>query len=185
MVRIALARRRCSGAVSDDAVAARVEVGAPQDLVDEEVAEPGDVALLQERGLDRGVAPAEPLPQRRRGDVERVDAQPGLVRVEQHGAEPSRVAHHERAAVAEADAEPVPVAVVAVARVAQRVARRVAVQQHAAGHAEVQPECRARVLGPGVSVRAVSGLVSSRRSLPWRRAATKRRPGSTAVITVA
>ena len=82
---------------------------------------------------------------------ERVGTEPRLVGIELDRAEPARVAQHERAAVGEVHAEAMPLRDPAVARVHERVAGLLAVDDHAAAHAEVHAEphvgirrCRAR-----------------------------------------
>ena len=72
--------------------------------------------------------------------VERVGAEPGLVGVELDRAEPARIAQVHRAPVGEAHAEAAPRVDVAVARVDERIAGGVAVDQHPPAHAEVHPE---------------------------------------------
>ena len=74
----------------------RVEAGPPEELVDEEVAEPGDAVLVEQDGLERAAAPRQELPQLGGGDGERVDAEPVLVGVELDRAEPSGVARRVR-----------------------------------------------------------------------------------------
>ena len=101
-----LARRRRS---SVDRRPRRVDAGAPQRLVDEQVAEPGDARLVHEHRLDRRACARRARGRARASvSVERVGTEPRLVGIELDRAEPARVAEHERAAVGEAHAEAVP-----------------------------------------------------------------------------
>ncbi len=88
---------------------------------------------------------AEHAAQVRERHVERVGSEAILVGVELHRAQPARVAQVEAAAVGERKAEAVPRRDGTIARVDQRVARRLAVDQHASAHAEMEADHRAAV----------------------------------------
>src|SRR5207237_7927878 len=70
-----------------------------------------------------------------------------LVGVELYGPQAARVAHGEGAAVGEAQREPVPDGVLAIAAVDERVAGGVVVDEDAPAHAEVQAEGGAGAVG--------------------------------------
>ena len=88
-----------------------------------------------------------------------------LVGIELDRAEPARIAHPERPTVGEADAEPQPGRVLRVARVEQRVAGRLAVDDDPAAHAEMQAEHRTGGAAPSDAARVDEQLLagSSRR----------------------
>ena len=71
---------------------------------------------------------------------QRIGSEAALVGVELDRAEPARIAQHEVAAVGEVHAEAVPLRHAAVARVHQRVARLLVVDEHATAHAEVHAD---------------------------------------------
>ena len=110
---------------------------------------------------------------------QRVGAEPRLVGVERHAAEPPGVAQAQLGAVGEAQREAVPARLVAAARVLQPLDRRGPVDQQAAGHAEAQPEPEP------VGVRPARRPSSRSRtsSLPRRRAAATVRPASAATTS--
>src|SRR5262249_20765550 len=86
----------------------RIEPGAPQHLVDEQVAKSGNAMLIHEASLQRRSAVIECRRQLRRRDPSRVDTEPGLVRVELDAAQPPGVVDAEVATVVEVHREPVP-----------------------------------------------------------------------------
>ena len=83
--------------------------------------------------------------------VERVGPEPALVGIELDRAEAARIAQHEDAAVGEVHAEAVPLRDAPVARVHERIAGLLVVDEHAPAHAEMHADadvgiasCRAR-----------------------------------------
>ena len=117
------------------------------DLVDEQVAEPGDAVLVHEHRLDRRRSLPERVVELRERQRHRVGTEPALVGVELDRAEPARIAQHEVAAVGEVHAEAMPLRDAPVARVEQRVAGLLVVDEHAAAHAEVHAEAHVGVAG--------------------------------------
>ena len=168
VVRIA----RCSAlalvvGVDVDGGACRVDAGPPQRLVDEQVAEAGDAALVHEHRLDRRGRAAERVVELRERERQRVGTEPGLVGIELDRAEPARVAQHER-------------------RRRRRSARRSDATSRRAGcsrrRADRRPPRRRRARGRSCrGARRAHGpasSVSSRICLPRRRAAVNALPTS-------
>ena len=78
---------------------------------------------------------------------QRVGPEPRLVGIELDRAEPPRIAQHEVAAVDEVHAEAVPLRLALVARVDQRIAGFLVVDQDPTAHAEVHSEPDIGILG--------------------------------------
>ncbi len=127
-----------------------VETGSPERLIDQQVPDAGDPALVEQPGLERRLGPGQPVAQRGRGDAHRVEPQPSLVGVELDPAQAPGILHPQRAAVGEAEPEAIPGRLVAGGRVLEPVHGRDVVDDQPAGHAESQPEtcpesrCRCR-----------------------------------------
>ena len=146
--------RACSSPSSESAGRAGSSAGPPQDLVDEQVAEPGDPGLVHQDGLQRRPRPATAtVRSSRRREVEGVGPEALFVGIELDRAEPARVAQVQGAAVGEAQPEPVP------RRVLARCSRR------GAGSPAASPSTSTRPLMPRWSARTGP---SSRRSFGCR-----------------
>ncbi len=89
----------------------RVDAGPPQDLVGQQVADPGDPVLVQQMGLDRGRSGGHGRPELGRGDPLRVRAQRLDRRVEPHPAQPPGVDQHQPAPIRERQREAGPAVV--------------------------------------------------------------------------
>ena len=95
----------------------RIETGAPQCFVGEEVAEAGHSPLVHQPGLEWRLARIERVGEFPVGDRRRVGAETILVRIEQHAAEPAWVVDAQVAAVLEVDDESIPPGVQSMTRV--------------------------------------------------------------------
>src|SRR5450759_1046182 len=146
-----------------------VDPGPPEDLVDEEVAEPGDSSLVHQGGLDRGSTVPDRGSQLGRVDGEGVDAEAVLVGIELDRAEPARVAEDESASVAELDGEAVPGRVLPVAGVEEGLAGGRPVDEHPAGHPEVQAQRGALRIAGGTSVGSGVGVEQQELAAPTGR----------------
>ena len=137
----------------------RIEPGAPQDLVRQQVPDAGDHALIEQARLHRRTAAPEAHPERVASHLRGVRPDVREVRLEHRPAEPALVAQRHPAAVRELEREAVP------------VARRGRLVDHdPARHAEVQPEVR-----PAVGLRP--------QELPAPVGRVSRRPTSAAAIS--
>ena len=86
-----------------------MDAGLPEDLIGQQVADPGDPVLIQQPGLDRRGRPrAQGRPELGRGDPLRVRAQLVHRRVQPDAAQPPGVDQHQPAAVGEEQREPGP-----------------------------------------------------------------------------
>ncbi|HEY1671136.1 MAG TPA: hypothetical protein VGG50_00370 [Streptosporangiaceae bacterium] len=126
---------------------ARMDAGLPEDLIGQQVADPGDPVLVQQPGLDRrGRACAQGRPELGRRDPLRVRAQLVHRRVQPDTAQPTGVDQHQPAPVGEEQREPGPAVVTGPALALPVVA---AVDLGPAGvgdhdlarHPEVDPQC--------------------------------------------
>jgi hypothetical protein len=91
---------------------ARMDAGLPEDLIGQQVADPGDPVLVQQPGLDRRGRPhAQGRPELGRRDPLRVRAQLVHRRVQPDAAQPPGVDQHEPATVGEEQREPGPAVV--------------------------------------------------------------------------
>ena len=86
----------------------RMDAGPPQDLVGQQVADPGDPVLVQQMGLDRGGSGGHGRPELGRGDPLRVRAERFDRRIEPHPAQPPGIDQHQPAPVRERQREPGP-----------------------------------------------------------------------------
>ena len=118
----------------------RVEARPPQDLVGEQVADARDVALVEQPGLQRGAAGGEGRTERCRPHGQRVHAEVGDVRVEQHTTEPTGIDHAQVAAVGEPQREADPGRVVPAARVLELLDGTGPVDEQPTRHPEAQAE---------------------------------------------
>jgi hypothetical protein len=89
----------------------RMDAGPPQDLVGQQVADPGDPVLVQQMGLDRGRSNGHGRPELGRGDPLRVRAERFDRRVEPHAAQPPGVDQHQPSPVLERQREAGPAVV--------------------------------------------------------------------------
>src|SRR5258708_35783203 len=70
----------------------RVQAGTPQCFIGDEVAGAGDPRLVEEAAFEWGVAPRQRSSEPARGQVEQIDAQPMLVRIDLDSSKPPRIA---------------------------------------------------------------------------------------------
>src|SRR5438067_5356008 len=111
-----------------------IDARAPQHFVGEQIAETGNAVLIHEHGLDRRGPQIERPVELGERKGHRIGPEAALVGVELDGTEPARVTHHEVAAVGEADTEAVPARHAPIARVDQRIACFLVVDEHATTH---------------------------------------------------
>ena len=124
---------------------AGVDAGPVEDLVGQQVPHAGDRALVHQPRLDRGRAPADPLPELLPRDLAGVRPHPREVGLEDRPPQPPTVAQRQPAAVAEVQREPIPPARVGLL-----------VHHDRSRHAQVQAQHRPRVgLHPQVLPAAV------------------------------
>ncbi len=131
--RLALARGEALGG------AQRMDAGSKQRLVGVDVADPGDLALIEQQGLDRRAAAAGQPVQVPAGEVrvERLNAEPGSQEVVQRGTPKSELAGAEATRVDEGDPMCAAVELEDDSRVRRRAAR---VQQQRPGHAQMDEQ---------------------------------------------
>jgi putative flavoprotein involved in K+ transport len=84
------------------------DLGLPQDLVGQQVPDPGDLGLVKQAGLDRDRPLGDQGAELGPGDLSRVRAERVDVGVEQDAAEPALVEQRQAPAVGEPEREPVP-----------------------------------------------------------------------------
>ena len=113
----------------------RIEVGSPQDLVGEHVAESGDPRLIEEHGLDRRPSTDHGAAEVGSADVQCIGTEPGSEVRSPDAGEPPRVRHDQLAAT-EGEAESQPSLVVG-RPIGQFADRRYAVHDHPARHPEM------------------------------------------------
>ena len=140
----------------------RIQAGPPQDLVDEEVAQPGDPGLVEEPGLERCERRPERGAELRDGERRRVRTEPADVGVEFERTEPSGITDAELPSI-EVDDETVPGGLVASPAVLEPVDR---VRRRRRGAAR-SSRSEAQSVGPSVSTSS---------SLPIRSTPRTRRP---------
>ena len=114
----------------------RIEPGAPQRLVGQQVAEPREPALVEQAALQRRPARPEGATETSHRDRVGLRSERSFVGIDLDPAEAPRVVDGEQPAVGEAQHESVPPAVVTRRAVLERVDRTDAVDQQPAGHAE-------------------------------------------------
>ena len=82
-----------------------VDLGPPHRLVSDEVADPGDTALVEQASLQGNLADEHPITQLLRLDLEGIDAERRLVGIQRHAAETTRVSQPEVATVGESTSD--------------------------------------------------------------------------------
>jgi len=151
----------------------RIDPGAPQRFIDEEVAETCDARLIHQHRFDRCRTRAECAIELSRGDRERVRPETRFVGVELDGAQPPGVAQHERTSVGEVHAEAMPFRNAPIARIDQRIAGLVAIDEHATAHSEVRTEPSIGICG--IEQDLLSGASRRREPIPDERVPERRR----------
>jgi putative flavoprotein involved in K+ transport len=125
------------------------DLGLPQDLVGQQVPDPGDLGLVKQAGLDRDRPLGDQGAELGRSDLGRVRAERVDVGVEQDAAEPALIEQRQAPAVGELEREPVPRSLARLRVPARAVAAFCgpAVRRDdydAPAHAEVDAEVRTR-----------------------------------------
>ena len=108
----------------------------------QEVAEARDSRLVHDHGLDRRAAPGDDRTELRQRQLERVRSESVFVGIELDGAETPWIAQVQAAAVSERQTEAVPRRHGTIARVDQRIARSLAVDEDTPAHPEMETEHR-------------------------------------------
>ena len=143
----------------------RIDACPPERLVGEQIAEAGDARLVHQHGLHRRGASGDHRREVGTGERHGIGTEAVLVGIELHRAEAARVTQVERPAVGEAQPEPTP-------------RRLVAVAAYSSGSPAASPSMRMRPLIPRCSPSTgPPSLVSTSSSFPRRRASRSTRPG--------
>jgi hypothetical protein len=117
----------------------RVDAGSPQQLIGNEIADTGDVRLIQQPRLDRD-NPAPHSLERLRVDIECIEANPRKVRIELDSTQPARIVDRQAPTIRETHGEPVPLVEKSMGAVLQVAHSRHAVDDQRSGHAKAQTQ---------------------------------------------
>jgi hypothetical protein len=118
----------------------RRQAGAPQDLVGDQVPDPGQVSLVEQPGFESHLGAGQRAAQLGQGHSQRVGTQPSLVRIDLDPAQPSGVVHDQIAAVGEGHREPLEPGIGVAPAVQEPVDAGPTVDEQPAAHPEPQPQ---------------------------------------------
>lgn len=127
--------------------ARRIQPGSPQHFVGQQIAETGDPRLVHQDGLERSTTGLHQRRELRGGQRQRVHAKALFVGIELDRSQSPRVTEQQRPARAEPYREPGPARIRVTLEVIQPIVRGAPVDEHSAGHPEVQTEHRTGAIG--------------------------------------